>query len=83
MQAARAQTLSVETTVFTNVVTAFINVVRDQNLLEVARNNEQVLRRQSTLESCDRLLILRRGERVSWEWDVRQASGEVVSAPGA
>src|SRR5207247_2480532 len=42
-----------------------------------------VSHRQSTLESCDRLLILRRGERVSWEWDVRQASGEVVSAPGA
>jgi TolC family type I secretion outer membrane protein len=46
VQAARAQTLSIETTVFTNVVTAFLNVVRDQNLLEVARNNEQVLRRQ-------------------------------------
>src|SRR4051794_13806835 len=46
VQAARAQTLSVETTVFTNVVTAYLNVVRDQNLLEVARNNEQVLRRQ-------------------------------------
>jgi TolC family type I secretion outer membrane protein len=46
VQAARAQTLSVETTVFTAVVTAFLDVVRDQNLLEVARNNEQVLRRQ-------------------------------------
>lgn len=46
VQAARAQTLSVETIVFTNVVTAFLDVVRDQNLLEVARNNEQVLRRQ-------------------------------------
>src|SRR3954454_10640224 len=46
VQSARAQTLSVETTVFTNVVTAFLNVVRDQNLLEVARSNEQVLRRQ-------------------------------------
>ena len=46
VQAARAQTFSVETDVFTAVVTAFLDVVRDQNLLEVARNNEQVLRRQ-------------------------------------
>jgi outer membrane protein len=46
VQAARAETLSVETIVFTAVVTAFLDVVRDQNLLEVARNNEQVLRRQ-------------------------------------
>ena len=46
VQAARAQTLSVETSVFTLVVTAFLDVVRDQNLLEVSRNNEQVLRRQ-------------------------------------
>ena len=46
VQAARAQTLSVETSVFTLVVTAFLDVVRDQNLLEVSRHNEQVLRRQ-------------------------------------
>jgi TolC family type I secretion outer membrane protein len=46
VQAARAQTLSVETDVFLAVVTAFLDVVRDQNLLEVARNNEQVLRKQ-------------------------------------
>jgi TolC family type I secretion outer membrane protein len=46
VQAARAQTFSVETDVFTAVVTAFLDVVRDQNLLEVARNNEQVLRKQ-------------------------------------
>ena len=46
VQAARAQTLAVETQVFQSVVTAFLDVVRDQNLLEVARNNEQVLRKQ-------------------------------------
>src|SRR3954469_14703042 len=74
VQAARAQTLSVETTVFTNVVTAFLNVVRDQNLLEVARNNEQVLRRQ--LESTrDRFRV---GEVT--RTDVAQAEAALASA---
>ena len=46
VQAARAETFSTETEVFTAVVAAFLAVVRDQNLLEVSRNNEQVLRKQ-------------------------------------
>src|SRR4051794_5904799 len=46
VQAARAQTLTVETTVFQAVATAYLDVVRDQTLVEVARNNEQVLRKQ-------------------------------------
>ena len=46
MQATRAQTLGVETTVFQAVAQAYLDVVRDQTLVEVNRNNEQVLRKQ-------------------------------------
>src|SRR5690348_4422011 len=40
VQAARAQTLGIETTVFQAVALAYLDVVRDQTLVEVARNNE-------------------------------------------
>jgi outer membrane protein TolC len=43
VEAARAQTLAVETTVFQVVAQAYLDVVRDQNLLAVNRNNEYVL----------------------------------------
>jgi len=46
VQSARAQTLAVETSVFQAVAQAYIDVVRDQTLVEVNRNNEQVLRKQ-------------------------------------
>ena len=46
VQAARAQTLATETTVFQAVAQAYLDVVRDQTLVEVNRNNETVLRRQ-------------------------------------
>ena len=46
VQATRAQTLGVETTVFQAVAQAYLDVVRDQTLVEVARNNEAVLRKQ-------------------------------------
>src|SRR5579885_215524 len=46
VQAQRAQTLATETSVFQAVAQAYLDTVRDQTLLEVARNNEQVLRRQ-------------------------------------
>ena len=46
VQSTRAQTLGVETTVFQAVAQAYLDVVRDQTLVEVNRNNEQVLRRQ-------------------------------------
>ncbi|HVH77235.1 MAG TPA: TolC family outer membrane protein [Stellaceae bacterium] len=42
----RAQTLAVETTVFQAVVQAYLDCVRDQTLVQVNRNNEQVLRKQ-------------------------------------
>jgi outer membrane protein len=43
VEAARAQTLTVETTVFQAVAQAYLDVVRDQDLLAVNRNNEYVL----------------------------------------
>ena len=46
VQATRAQTLAVETSVFQGVSQAYLDVVRDQALVEVNRNNVQVLRKQ-------------------------------------
>ncbi len=46
VQAARAQTLATETAVFQAVAQAYLDVVRDQTLVEVNRNNEAVLKKQ-------------------------------------
>lgn len=46
IRAARARLAVSEQTVFFDAVTAFMNVVRDQAVLELRINNEQVLRRQ-------------------------------------
>src|SRR5215475_10949850 len=46
VEATRAQTLAVETTVFQAVAMAYLDVVRDQALVEVDRNNVEVLRKQ-------------------------------------
>lgn len=46
VQAARAQTFAVETTVFQAVAQAFFDTFRDQTLVEVNRNNEAVLKKQ-------------------------------------
>lgn len=83
VQAGRAQTFSVETTVFTAVVTAFLDVVRDQNLLEVARNNEQVLRKQ--LEATrDRFRVgeVTRTDVAQAEASLAQAIAQRITAEG-
>jgi TolC family type I secretion outer membrane protein len=46
VQSARAQTFAVETTVFQAVSQAFFDVFRDQTLVEVNKNNENVLKKQ-------------------------------------
>jgi len=46
VESTRAQTLGVETTVFQAVAQAFFDTFRDQALVEVNRNNEQVLKKQ-------------------------------------
>jgi outer membrane protein len=83
VQSARAQTFSVETDVFTAVVTAFLDVVRDQNLLEVARNNELVLRRQ--LEATrDRFRVgeVTRTDVAQAEAALAQAIAQRITAEG-
>src|SRR6266436_987317 len=46
VESTRAQTLAVETTVFQAVAQAYLDVVRDQTLVLVQRNNEYVLGRE-------------------------------------
>jgi TolC family type I secretion outer membrane protein len=46
VQSARAQTLAVETTIFQAVAQAYFDTYRDQELVEVNRNNEAVLKKQ-------------------------------------
>lgn len=46
VQAARASYTDVEQQVLLNAVIAYMNVVREQAVLDLARNNEEVLRRQ-------------------------------------
>jgi outer membrane protein len=46
VQSARAQTFAVETTVFQTVMQAFFDTFRDQTLVEVNKNNENVLKKQ-------------------------------------
>jgi len=73
VQSTRAQTLFVETQVFQSVAQA-LDVVRDQTLVEVNRNNEQVLRRQ--LEATqDRFRV---GEVT--RTDVAQAGSQLAQA---
>ncbi len=76
VEATRAQTLAVETQVFQDVVKAYLDVVRDQALLEVSRNNVQVLRKQ--LEATqDRFRV---GEVT--RTDVAQAESSLAQAVG-
>jgi len=46
VQAQRAQTLATEAAIMFSVAQAYLDVVRDQNLVALNTNNEQVLRRQ-------------------------------------
>src|SRR5207237_42728 len=80
---ARAQTLVVETTVFQAVAQAHLDVVRDQALLEVNRNNVAVLRKQ--LEATqDRFRVgeVTRTDVAQAEASLAQAVGQLVTAQG-
>jgi TolC family type I secretion outer membrane protein len=46
VRAERARTVAIEQQVFTDAVTAFMDVLQNQAVLELSTNNEQVLRRQ-------------------------------------
>ena len=83
VQATRAQTLGVETTVFQAVAQAYIDVVRDQTLVEVNRNNEQVLRKQ--LEATrDRFRVgeVTRTDVAQAESSLAQATAQRINAEG-
>jgi TolC family type I secretion outer membrane protein len=76
VESTRAQTLAIETSVFQAVAMAYLDVVRDQALLEVDRNNVQVLRKQ--LEATqDRFRV---GEVT--RTDVAQAESSLAQAIG-
>lgn len=74
VEATRAQTMGTEETVFQAVAQGYLDTVRDQEILEVARNNEDVLRKQ--LESTrDRFRV---GEVT--RTDVAQAESSLAQA---
>ena len=83
VESARAQTLATETTVFQAVAQAYLDVVRDQALVEVNRNNVAVLRKQ--LEATqDRFRVgeVTRTDVAQAESSLAQAVGQLVTAQG-
>ncbi len=83
VESTRAQTLAIETSVFQAVCTAYLDVVRDQALLEVARNNVRVLRKQ--LEATqDRFRVgeVTRTDVAQAESSLAQAIGNETAAEG-
>jgi TolC family type I secretion outer membrane protein len=84
VQSTRAQTLAVETSVFQSVVLAYLDVVRDQALVEVNRNNVKVLREQLTATQ-DRFRVgeVTRTDVAQAEASLAQAIGNLTAAEGA
>ncbi len=83
VQSARAQTLGAETLVFQAVTQAYLDVVRDQALVEVNKNNVAVLRKQ--LEATqDRFRVgeVTRTDVAQAESSLAQAVGNLVTAQG-
>ena len=83
VESTRAQTLAVETTVFQAVAMAYLDVVRDQALLQVNQNNVAVLRKQ--LEATqDRFRVgeVTRTDVAQAEASLAQAVGQLVTAQG-
>src|SRR5690348_3618504 len=83
VQSTRAQTLGVETQVFQSVAQTYLDVVRDQTLVEVNRSNEQVLRRQ--LEATqDRFRVgeVTRTDVAQAESQLAQATAQRINAEG-
>jgi TolC family type I secretion outer membrane protein len=83
VQAARAQTLAIETTVFQSVAQAYLDVVRDQTLVEVARNNEQVLRKQlQATQDRFRVGEVTRTDVAQAESSLAQSTAQRITAEG-
>src|SRR5439155_26065540 len=81
--ATRAQTLGVETTVFQAVAQSYLDVVRDQTLVEVSRNNEAVLRKQLDA-TRDRFRVgeVTRTDVAQAESSLAQATAQRIQAEG-
>ena len=83
VESTRAQTLEIETTVFQAVAMAYLDVVRDQALVEVDRNNVEVLRKQ--LEATqDRFRVgeVTRTDVAQAEASLAQGQGTLTTAEG-
>ncbi|HEX3525207.1 MAG TPA: TolC family outer membrane protein [Stellaceae bacterium] len=83
VESTRAATLAIETTVFQAVAMGYLDVVRDQALVEVDRNNVEVLRKQ--LEATqDRFRVgeVTRTDVAQAESALAQAQGTLVSQEG-
>jgi outer membrane protein len=83
VESTRAQTLAVETSVFQAVAMAYLDVVRDQELVDVDRNNVEVLRKQ--LEATqDRFRVgeVTRTDVAQAEASLAQAQGTLVTQEG-
>ncbi len=83
VRAGRAQLISVEQSVLLGVVTAYMDVLRDQAVIELNRNNEQVLRRQ--LEAArDRFRVgeITRTDVAQAEARLSRATADRVQAEG-
>jgi outer membrane protein len=84
VESTRAQTLAVETAVFQSVAQAYLDVVRDQSLVEVNRSNEQVLKKQ--LEATqDRFRVgeVTRTDVAQAEASLSQATAQLTAAEGS
>ena len=83
VEAQRAQTLAVETTVFQSVAMAYLDVVRDQTLVQVDKNNEAVLREQlAATEARFRVGEVTRTDVAQAEASLAQATATRIAAEG-
>ena len=83
VESTRAQTFAVESSIFQAVAMAYLDVVRDQALVEVQRNNVEVLRKQ--LEATqDRFRVgeVTRTDVAQAEASLAQAQGTFVTQQG-
>lgn len=83
VEATRAQTLAVESTVFQAVAQAYLDTVRDQTLVQVDRNNESVLRQQlAATEARFRVGEVTRTDVAQAEASLAQATATRIAAEG-
>jgi TolC family type I secretion outer membrane protein len=83
VQSGRAQLLATETLVFQAVAQSFLDVVRDQTLVEVARNNEQVLKKQlQATQDRFRVGEVTRTDVAQAESSLAQATAQRITAEG-